>query len=227
MITEKQKQIIRLLLTSKEGYNVNQIARILNISVSWCHETLKILERDGILSSVKIANSILFKINWQNPKAVKLCDFVIIDEETKYRNDNKDSEKLVIKNVTSYGFAPVSKTQDNAYSLGSNSALKPNIDDPYRQAVTLQNSRNFSYAPVGEQGVNNVLFSYASSGAFGNPSPYSSASVYSSSPVPPNSLGARVSGNTSGFTLPMHTANHMNNNVDGCRYCGPEPKLPF
>ena len=68
MISEKQKQILLLLASSKYGFNVNQIARNLNISVSWAHETLKNLTAQNILIATKIANSILFTINWKNPK---------------------------------------------------------------------------------------------------------------------------------------------------------------
>src|SRR3989338_8147180 len=127
MLTEKQKQIIRLLLTNKEGYNVNQIARILSISVSWTHETLKFLEREGILASAKIANSIFFKVNWNNPKAEKICDFIILDEQSKEslikkdeKHTNKFENSVKITDKNNYGIANNPVSESNVYSVGSN-----------------------------------------------------------------------------------------------------------
>lgn len=230
MLSEKQKQIIRLLLTSKEGYNVNQISRILNISVSWAHETLKFLEGEGVLNSVKIANSILFRINWDNPKTEKVCDFILIDDNSKNK-DLTEVKSLETKPILNKGYNVISTTSknDNVYSLGSSSSSPNNIDSPYSQAKAIQNMSNFAYTPVpmGNQGVSNVLFAYASSGAFGGSSGYSASSNYSSISVPPDTLGSRVSKNVSGFTLSMHTTEHKEAVNTGCRYCGPEIRAPL
>src|SRR3989344_244869 len=83
MISEKQKLILKLLVGNKDGYNVNQIARLLNISVGWVHESLKLLEKQSLLKTEKIKNGIFYKINWKNPKAVKLSEFILIEELEK------------------------------------------------------------------------------------------------------------------------------------------------
>ncbi|MBS3152554.1 winged helix-turn-helix transcriptional regulator [Candidatus Woesearchaeota archaeon] len=235
MLTEKQKQIIRLLLTNKEGYNVNQIARILSISVSWTHETLKFLEREGILASAKIANSIFFKVNWNNPKAEKICDFIILDEQSKEslikkdeKHTNKFENSVKITDKNNYGIANNPVSESNVYSVGSN-LLSPTIESPYRQAIINSNPNTFSYsvAPVGEQGVTSVLSAYANSGAFGTSAYSSNYNTSSNTPVPAGTLGSRISRNVSGFTLAMHTASHKDVTNSGCRYCGPEIKAPF
>lgn len=210
MISEKQKQIIRLLLTSKEGYNVNQIAKILNISVSWTHETLKLLEKEGILLSVKIANSILYRLNWENQKTQKITELILLDEKkpveipekTKYQN----SQSFYTKAINQRGYTAPSQP-----TATSNS---------YKQTLSQAQSANYNATPVGEQGVNNVLFSYGTSGAFGSSKGYSASSPYSSSPVPSGTLGSKISSNVSGFSLPQHTSSHKSV-VQGCRYCGP------
>lgn len=240
MITEKQKQIIKLLLTNKEGYNVNQISRILDISVSWAHETLKLLEKEGMLISVKIGNAIFYKLNWENPKTEKICDFILLDTNQpiapKPQNKaekpliNQDSQPITssVPKPSYQNFYAKELGQSKGYSPTSNQPT-PNIDSPYRQATASQSFDQGTYnvAPVGEKGTNNVLFSYAKSGAFG-----SSGAAYSSNEgyygkgvaVPPDSIGSRVSNNISGFTIVQHTSAHKTN-VSGCRYCGPESTM--
>ncbi len=257
MITEKQKQIIRLLLNNKEGYNVNQVARILGISVSWVHETLRTLEREEILVSNKIANSILFKINWNNLKAEKICDFVILDDysrnkvvvkiqdlSTQTSEVTKEKgitrKELVQENKTNYVVENISNENKIAYStiISSSGYVAPqglsrpgNIDGPYKQANAMQTITpvGYSVASVGESGVNNVLFSYATSGAFN----YGGNSIYSSTQnyygrgiaVPPDTLGSKLSNNVSNFTITQHTSSHLMASAPGCKYCGPEPKI--
>lgn len=216
MISEKQRQIIKLLLTNKEGYNVNQIARLLNISVSWVHETLKLLEKEGILLSVRLGNAIFFRLNWQNQKAQKITELILLDE--KEQETNKNTKDIVEKDfVRTTVNPPVTPKEQSVYSnavnqvnySGSQTGVKS-----YGQASGGYNTIN----PVGQQGVSNVLFSYAESGAFS--SGYgSSSNTYSRTPVPSGTLGSRISGNVSSFTLSQHTTSHQKV-TSGCRYCG-------
>lgn len=219
MITEKQKQIIRLLLTSKEGYNVNQIARLLNISVSWTHETLKLLEKENILISVKLGNAIFFRINWQNQKAQKITELILLDEKQPKIPEKTESQVSNVQpkyqNIQSFYTKAINQ---RGYAQTQQSSA--NIDGPYRQAVAAQSSVNYNAVnPVGNQGVNNVLFSYASTGAFGSDTGYSASKQYNVTQVPPSTLGSKVSSNVSGFSLPQHTSSHKSV-VQGCRYCG-------
>ncbi len=217
MISEKQKQIIRLLLTNKEGYNVNQIARILNISVSWTHETLKLLEKEEILISLKIANSILYRLNWENQKTQKITELILLDE--------KQPDKVIEKPIT----------QTNKYQnfqsfytkainqRGYTTSAQPNTvsASSYKQTISQTQSVNYNAVnPIGDQGVNNTLFSYGASGAFGPTSNYSASTPYSSTKVPPETLGSRISRNVSSFNLAQHTSSHKSI-TQGCRYCEP------
>ena len=59
MITEKQKLIIRLLAKSKEGININQIAKSTKLSASWTYESLQLLLKSGLLKSEKKGKAIL------------------------------------------------------------------------------------------------------------------------------------------------------------------------
>lgn len=217
MISEKQKQIIRLLLTSKEGYNVNQIARILNISVSWAHETLKLLEKEGILLSVKIANSILYRLNWESQKAQKITELILLDEKQSVKTPEKTEiqqnkyqnfQSFYTKAINQRGYTTPS--QSNTVSASS-----------YKQTISQTQSVGYNAVnPMGEKGVNNVLSSYGTSGAFGSSTGYSSSAPYSSTKVPPETLGSKISSNVSSFNLSQHTSSHKSI-TQGCRYCGP------
>lgn len=210
MISEKQKQIIRLLLTNKEGYNVNQIAKILNISVSWVYDTLKQLEKEGILKSAKKANAVFFSLNWQDKKTEKICELILLDQVKPIVNPvvNLESAKDItqIKPV----YTKIAETKQNYAPSNA-----------YEQQSSFSAQNYSSITPIGDQGVNSLLFSYAKSGAFGNASNYSTVSApVSDAIVPPDTLGSRVSKNVSGFTMGMHTTQHKNLSVSGCRYCG-------
>ncbi len=215
MITPKQAQIIRLLITNKEGFNVNQISRILNISLSWTHEALKYLESQGILNSERKGNSLVFTLNWKNPKTEKLCSLLIIDsEEASKIEKNLEGKKSVqrentaaYKRVYAQPAARNSYTKQNTYSSQTSYTKQQTMGAVYS-----------SVNPLGEQGVNSLLSAYAQSGAFGTASAYNSQSVVPPT-VPPETLGARISRNVSGFNFASHSVEHRNNVITGCRYC--------
>ena len=183
MISDKQKQIIRLLLTNKEGYNVNQIARILDISVSWVHDTLKQLEKEGVLKSAKKANAVLFSLNWGEPKTEKICELILLDQVKPITNPAlvEPTKETVSVRPTYFqiGDTRQSYSQSTVYQ-------KP-------EQHSFSNQNYSSITPVGDQGVNNILFAYAKSGAFSNASNYSAISApVSNTVVPPDTLGSRV-----------------------------------
>ncbi len=211
MITPKQTQIIRLLMTNKEGFNVNQVSRILNISLSWTHEALKQLESQEILKSEKKANAVVFTLNWKNPKTEKICGLIILDTE-----ENKNIEKSPASAETKQELKYIAqRTQQPQYQTSI--AYSPST-------YSLNNAAHpgFSYLganPVGESGVNNVLFAYAQSGAFGSSVAYNSQPINQPTLVPPETLGARISRNVSGFNFASHSVEHRNKVATGCRYC--------
>ncbi|MBS3168685.1 winged helix-turn-helix transcriptional regulator [Candidatus Woesearchaeota archaeon] len=245
MISEKQKQILLLLASSKYGFNVNQIARNLNISVSWAHETLKNLTAQNILIATKIANSILFTINWKNPKTQILIDLILLDhpklnpeiKEIVNSNIEKTTNKAISEipqqlKIKSYGIKQETTVQNSVYTPIF--TTQPIASQGYKGSIA---TSNFSYgnqqtgyniAPIGNTGVSNVLGSYAASGAFGGYSKQQTPTGgwYGSSgapPVPPATLGSKVSDNISNFTLGTHTSQHKNSTMAGCQYCSAGP----
>ena len=155
MISEKQKRIIRLLLTNKEGYNVNQIARILDISVSWVHDTLKQLEKEGILKSTKKANAVLFSLNWQDPKTEKICELILLDQVKPADNSVKviePTKDISAEIKPSYTYTKLVETKQNY--APANIYRQP-------QQTSFSNQVYGPITPIGNQGINNTLFAYA------------------------------------------------------------------
>lgn len=252
MITEKQKLILKLLLGNKEGYNVNQIARLLHISVSWVHESLKLLENEGYVKSEKSKNSLMYKVNWKSPKAVKLSEFILIEDSERvpqkvYLTDYKlirDVAKVVEQEMIDkadllqdlpneedrYGLANPRAFEDApAQSVSYNVAKEPEVaaqGSPYAQAggVVASGSNFYGVNPIGDQGVNNVLGMYGTSGvsptsAYATNSP-SAGNYGSSGAASPGTIEATVSKLVGNYNYAQHTAHLSSGAAQGCRYCG-------
>lgn len=83
MIPKNTAKIVRFLLRNIEGYgyNINQIAKYLGISVGSSFKILKDLEKDKIVASQIIGNALNYKLNLDNPEAVKLCELLLLEEK--------------------------------------------------------------------------------------------------------------------------------------------------
>ena len=83
MIPKNTAKIIRFLLrdTEKTGYNINQIAKIIKISVGSSFKILKDLEKNKIVSSQTIGNACYYKLNLDNSETIKLCELLLLEEK--------------------------------------------------------------------------------------------------------------------------------------------------
>lgn len=85
-------------------FNVNQVARELNISVGSAYKILKSLEKKGDFVSQKIGNGIYYALNLNNKEAENITELVLMESRNKslaknphasiYAKDLKDAEKL-------------------------------------------------------------------------------------------------------------------------------------
>ena len=83
MIPKNTGKLVRFLLRNieKHGYNINQIAKFLKISVGSSFKILKELERNKMVTAQTIGNAINYNLNLDNPETVKLCEFLILEEK--------------------------------------------------------------------------------------------------------------------------------------------------
>jgi len=83
MIPKNTAKLIRFLLrnTEKYGYNTNQTAKFLKISVGSSFKILKELERNKIITAQTIGNAVNYNLNLDNPETIKLCELLLLEEK--------------------------------------------------------------------------------------------------------------------------------------------------
>lgn len=83
MIAKNTAKIIRFLLRNKNeiGYNINQIAKSLKISVGSSFKILKELEKNNILTLKYIGNALYYSLNLNNQETIKLSELLLLEEK--------------------------------------------------------------------------------------------------------------------------------------------------
>lgn len=81
MIPKNKAKLIRFLLRNIEKCNINQIAKAIKISVGSSFKILKDLEKNKIVIAQIMGNAIYYKLNLDNPEAVKLCELLLLEEK--------------------------------------------------------------------------------------------------------------------------------------------------
>ena|SRR3989338_3690483 len=87
MIPKNTAKLVRFLLRNIEGYgyNTNQIAKYLKISVGSSFKILKDLERKSIVTAQRIGNAVNYNLNLDNPEAVKIGELLLLEEKRLLR----------------------------------------------------------------------------------------------------------------------------------------------
>jgi len=219
MISEKQKQILRVLLGDEEGFKLGEVARILNIEASQIQETIKLLEREKIV----VEDKQKYRINWENKKAEEMCEFLLIDLEKKPEL-NKDEEKndvtRVIEQEIKDGKIIEQEKAPEITTYGIHNQATSTTGSIY-QTNTINNTNSFYNN--GNQ-VNNVLGMYANpqsnNSLYGSSQGTTPGQYGSSGAANPGSIEATVSKTVGSYSYAQHTAHQNTGNVSGCRYCG-------
>lgn len=78
-ITKNTLKIIEYLLKNidKTGFNVNQLARNIKISVGSSHKIIKELKSNNIVNTIDLKTSIYYKLNLNNPDTIDLCKLIL------------------------------------------------------------------------------------------------------------------------------------------------------
>ena len=72
MIPKNTKKIILYLLRNLELVNINQISKILDISVGSAFKILKDLDKNDIVMSSNLGNAKFYQINLNNEETIKI-----------------------------------------------------------------------------------------------------------------------------------------------------------
>lgn len=91
MIPKNTARIIMYLLkeVGQFGYNINQIAKLNKISVGSAFKILKDLEKDKIIIKKAISNASHYKLNFDNPETIKLCELLLLAERRNLKGHAK------------------------------------------------------------------------------------------------------------------------------------------
>ncbi len=93
MVSKNTYRVLEILLRNPtENYNINQVARVLKISVGGAHKILKELEGRCILTTSKLGNAVYYKIDLLNKEARKLCELVLLEDKSKRLADNSTAK---------------------------------------------------------------------------------------------------------------------------------------
>jgi DNA-binding MarR family transcriptional regulator len=81
MVKGNEKKIVGYLSRNPEGYNMNQLARKLGISVGSVHKILKKLEVAGFVIVRPMGNAKYYYLNLVNPEVFKLAELLLLEEK--------------------------------------------------------------------------------------------------------------------------------------------------
>jgi len=78
-ITKNTLKIIEFLLRNvdKPGFNVNQVAKNISISVGSAHEILQDLKKKGMIKSMDLGASIYYKLNLNSLDVIDICKMIL------------------------------------------------------------------------------------------------------------------------------------------------------
>ena len=98
-LTKTSRKIFKLLLKNfSTDFNINQIAKNISMSVGGVFRELKDLEKNQLVISKKIGNSVCYRLNLNNLECQKICELILIEE----RNSAKPFVSIVSKDIEKY-----------------------------------------------------------------------------------------------------------------------------
>lgn len=99
MIPKNTSKIILFLLKNinEFGYNINQISKVLKISVGSAFKILKDLEKDNITMHKEISNASYYKLNLNNKETTKICELLLLAEKRRLKGHAKIYAKDIMK----------------------------------------------------------------------------------------------------------------------------------
>jgi len=90
-LTKNTKKIIEYLLKNidKIGFNVNQLAKNIKISVGSSHKILKVLKKENMVQVIDLKSSIYYKLNLNNPDTIDICKLILRENKRKLSSITK------------------------------------------------------------------------------------------------------------------------------------------
>ena len=89
ILSKNTLKIMNFLIRNLEQYNINQISKMLNLSVGSVHKILKTLEHRNIVNVKELGNAIYYGLNFNNNEALKISELVLIEDKNNILKENK------------------------------------------------------------------------------------------------------------------------------------------
>lgn len=89
MIPKNTKKIIIYLLKNLELININQISRLLDISVGSAFKILKELEKNNLVLSSTLGNAKFYQINLSSKETTRWCEILLSEEKKNLKGYSK------------------------------------------------------------------------------------------------------------------------------------------
>ena len=97
-LTEKEKEALLVLFKDFAAfYNANSISKVLKISHVGAQKMLKNLLKGGILASMSIGKSIIYKPMLDDDYVQKLMSFLLADEANRHKRWKEEFKELFKK----------------------------------------------------------------------------------------------------------------------------------
>jgi len=89
MIPKNTKKIMLYLLKNLELVNINQISKLLNISVGSSFKILKEFEKNSIVIASDLGNAKFYQINLNNEETTRWCEILLSEERRNLKGYSK------------------------------------------------------------------------------------------------------------------------------------------
>lgn len=99
MLTDNEKNVLKMLFIAFEDYSINYIAKKCRLTPNGALKILRKFEKEGILKSKKIANINSYSINFENEKTKSILQLVLIPE-LKARLKSRYEDLKELKKIT-------------------------------------------------------------------------------------------------------------------------------
>ncbi len=94
-LTKNEREALLVLFKDIYGqHNASSIGRLLNISRIGAMKMLKRMEKQGLLKSGKVGNSLIYKLNLDDDYSGKLVSFLMADEANNFKRWKEEFKKL-------------------------------------------------------------------------------------------------------------------------------------
>lgn len=151
---KNKDKIINLLVKNQSLYNVNQISRILGISVGSAHKIIKELEKNKIVKSISLGNAIYHRPDFSNRETRQIASLNLMENKKDSLEKNlfakvysKEIEKINSKIIVLFGSVLTKKEKADDIDVLFVISEKKQAKDIYKQCIEISKTKTKQIIP--------------------------------------------------------------------------------